>query len=93
MVVFVLQPTQASWRIVFFIAAAIYVFCCTFYNIFASGQRQAWDNPANDESNALKKRNKKAGVEADPEDGQTNGNAQNGHTISNGNTNITESRH
>lgn len=38
-----------QWKIVFFIAAGIYIFCATFYNIFASGERQPWDNPANDE--------------------------------------------
>lgn len=37
-----------QWKIVFFIAAGVYIFCATFFNIFASGERQAWDNPAND---------------------------------------------
>ena len=32
----------------FYIAAIIYIFCCLFYLIFASGKRQAWDNPEND---------------------------------------------
>lgn len=40
---------MARWRIVFCIAAAVYIFCATFYNIFGSGERQAWDNPLNDE--------------------------------------------
>lgn len=44
-----LQPTIAAWRNVFFISAAVYVFCATFYNIFGSGKRQKWDNPDNDE--------------------------------------------
>lgn len=43
------KPTQAQWRIVFFIAAFVYIICCTFYTIFASGERQKWDNPDNDE--------------------------------------------
>lgn len=40
---------MAQWQVVFFIAAIIYVFCATFYNIFGSGERQPWDNPLNDE--------------------------------------------
>lgn len=43
------KPTMGQWQIVFFIAAAVYLFCGTFFNIFASGERQFWDNPANDE--------------------------------------------
>lgn len=43
------QPTIAQWRIVFVIAACVYIFTATFYNIFASGTRQPWDNPDNDE--------------------------------------------
>lgn len=43
------KPTQASWRIVFFIAAFVYIICCTFYLVFGSGNRQKWDNPDNDE--------------------------------------------
>ncbi|XP_050096909.1 putative inorganic phosphate cotransporter isoform X1 [Anopheles aquasalis] len=43
------KPTIAQWRIVFVIAACVYIFTATFYNIFASGQRQFWDNPENDE--------------------------------------------
>lgn len=40
---------MAQWKIVFFIAAGVYVFCATFYNIFGSGERQPWDNPATDD--------------------------------------------
>lgn len=43
------KPTIAQWRIVFVIAACVYIFTATFYNIFASGTRQPWDNPDNDE--------------------------------------------
>lgn len=39
------EPTHAQWRIVFFIASGVYIFCATFYNIFGSGKRQPWDNP------------------------------------------------
>lgn len=39
---------MGQWQIVFFIAAFVYIFCATFYNIFGSGERQWWDNPAND---------------------------------------------
>lgn len=39
---------MAAWRNVFFISAAVYIVCATFYNIFASGKRQPWDNPEND---------------------------------------------
>lgn len=38
------KPTIASWQVVFFIAAFVYIFCATFYNIFGSGKRQPWDN-------------------------------------------------
>ncbi|KAJ2948913.1 hypothetical protein O0L34_g5846 [Tuta absoluta] len=54
------RPTQAQWRIVFYIAAAVYIFCATFYNLFGSGVRQEWDNPADDEANAKKAAVKKA---------------------------------
>lgn len=40
---------MAQWQKVFFIAAAVYIACATFYLVFASGERQAWDNPLNDE--------------------------------------------
>lgn len=39
---------MAQWRKVFFIAAAVYIACGTFYSLFSSGDRQAWDNPLND---------------------------------------------
>uniref|UniRef100_U5ETM3 Putative inorganic phosphate cotransporter n=1 Tax=Corethrella appendiculata TaxID=1370023 RepID=U5ETM3_9DIPT len=42
------KPTMGQWQIVFFIAAGIYLFCATFYNVFGTGKRQPWDNPAND---------------------------------------------
>lgn len=62
------KPTIAQWRIVFLIAAAVYIVCATFYNIFATGERQPWDNPeldnqnfhtpkAVDNENGVKKRN------------------------------------
>ncbi|XP_013195802.1 putative inorganic phosphate cotransporter isoform X2 [Amyelois transitella] len=54
------RPTQAQWRIVFYIAGGVYIFCATFYNIFGSGQRQEWDNPAQDEAIAKKAADKKA---------------------------------
>ncbi|KOB78506.1 Inorganic phosphate co-transporter [Operophtera brumata] len=54
------RPTQAQWRKVFYIAGGIYIFCATFYNLFGSGRRQEWDNPANDEANAKKAADKKA---------------------------------
>ena len=40
---------MGQWRKVFFIAAFIYIFCAFFYIIFASGERQAWDDPQLDE--------------------------------------------
>lgn len=43
---------MAQWRIVFCIAAAVYAFCATFYNIFGSGVRQPWDNPLLDDVDA-----------------------------------------
>jgi MFS transporter, ACS family, solute carrier family 17 (sodium-dependent inorganic phosphate cotransporter), member 5 len=45
---------------VFYIAGGVYIFCATFYNLFASGRRQDWDNPAHDEANAKKIAAKKA---------------------------------
>lgn len=51
-VVFSFQPTIAQWQKVFFIAAGIYIAAGTFYNLFASGQRQPWDNPDNDEKDS-----------------------------------------
>lgn len=44
----------------FFIAAVIYVLCGTFYVIFGSGERQAWDDPSTDEEKAARKKKKKA---------------------------------
>lgn len=46
---FPFQPTQAKWRLVFMISAAVYIVCGIFYIIFGSGQRQPWDNPDKDE--------------------------------------------
>lgn len=40
---------MAQWQKVFFVAAAVYIACATFYLVFASGERQPWDNPLNDE--------------------------------------------
>lgn len=40
---------MGQWQIVFFIAAGIYIASATFYILFGSGERQAWDNPLNDE--------------------------------------------
>lgn len=37
--------SQARWRIVFITAAGVYAACCTFYLVFASGERQPWDQP------------------------------------------------
>lgn len=62
------KPTIAQWRYVFLIAAVVYFACATFYNVFASGQRQKWDNPelddqqyhtskAVDNENGLKEKN------------------------------------
>ncbi|KAK6625572.1 hypothetical protein RUM43_005871 [Polyplax serrata] len=45
------KPTQAQWRLVFFIAAGIYVACGLFYVFFSSGERQSWDDPSKDRSN------------------------------------------
>ncbi|GLV43230.1 picot [Carabus blaptoides fortunei] len=56
------NPTQAKWRIVFIAAALVYILCCTFYTIFASGERQPWDNPDEDESE--ENRRKSTDVEA-----------------------------
>ena len=52
------QPTQAQWRIVFFIAAGIYVACGSVYLLFSSGKRQKWDDPSMDKINEEKKSKK-----------------------------------
>ncbi|EDV44411.1 uncharacterized protein Dana_GF20342 [Drosophila ananassae] len=31
-------PTVENWRIVFYISAGVFIFCATFYNIFATGK-------------------------------------------------------
>ncbi|XP_014208881.1 putative inorganic phosphate cotransporter isoform X2 [Copidosoma floridanum] len=49
------QPSQANWRIVFLLCAVVYVFCATFYIIFASGERQSWDDPQKDKAISDKK--------------------------------------
>ncbi|XP_066933218.1 vesicular glutamate transporter 3-like [Clytia hemisphaerica] len=36
------HETQEEWRVVFFIAASIYLFGLLFYCIFASGEKQEW---------------------------------------------------
>ena len=45
MIIFSVQikPTIERWRIVFFIAAAIYVVDTVFYLIFASADEQSWN--------------------------------------------------
>jgi hypothetical protein len=48
MLCLILQPTQAAWRVVFFIAAGVYVVCGGIYVFLSSGERQKWDNPEND---------------------------------------------
>lgn len=48
-----MQPTMSQWQIVFFIAAGVYIGCATFYNLFGSAERQAWDNPLNDATAAI----------------------------------------
>ncbi|OWR51480.1 inorganic phosphate co-transporter, partial [Danaus plexippus plexippus] len=53
------NPSQAQWKKVFYIAGGVYIFCATFYNIFGSGRRQDWDNPAEDEAIAKKAAAKK----------------------------------
>lgn len=55
-----LQPTQAQWRKVFYIAAGVYIFCASFYNVFGAGHRQEWDNPAEDAALAEVAAEKKA---------------------------------
>lgn len=43
----------------FYIAGGIYIFAATFYNVFGSGRRQEWDNPAEDAALAKKAADKK----------------------------------
>lgn len=50
-----LQPSVAKWRIVFITASAVYAFCCTFYLLFASGDRQPWDKPQEEEKDKEQK--------------------------------------
>jgi len=46
------KPTQKRWGIVFITAGAVYIICCTVYNILGSGERQPWDNPETDPKRA-----------------------------------------
>ena len=39
------QGTQAEWRVVFYLAAAIYLFGAIFFGIFAAGEIQPWVKP------------------------------------------------
>ncbi|KAK4872492.1 hypothetical protein RN001_014521 [Aquatica leii] len=49
------QPTLRQWGKVFITAGGVYIAVGTFFAIFASGQRQPWDNPDNDEKIAQKR--------------------------------------
>ncbi|RZF32270.1 hypothetical protein LSTR_LSTR009459 [Laodelphax striatellus] len=54
---FIVTNKQASeWRMVFYIAGALYLFGAVFYGIFASGERQEW---AKDEAKEPKKMDEK----------------------------------
>ncbi|KAF5292856.1 hypothetical protein FQR65_LT11108 [Abscondita terminalis] len=44
------QPTLKQWGKVFITAGGVYIGVATIFAIFASGQRQPWDNPENDEA-------------------------------------------
>ncbi|XP_022918164.1 putative inorganic phosphate cotransporter isoform X2 [Onthophagus taurus] len=57
------EPSQAKWRIVFITAACVYAGCCTFYTIFASGERQSFDNPENDKKDEESAENGNANVQ------------------------------
>ncbi|KAK5639909.1 hypothetical protein RI129_010720 [Pyrocoelia pectoralis] len=48
------QPTLKQWGKVFITAGAVYIVVATVFVIFASGDRQPWDNPDNDEKNEQK---------------------------------------
>ncbi|XP_048729076.1 sialin-like isoform X2 [Ostrea edulis] len=39
------ENTRGQWQIVFYISAAIYVTGCLFFNVFAKGEEQSWNNP------------------------------------------------
>lgn len=43
----------------FVICAGIYILCATFYIIFGSGERQAWDNPEKDDEKSRRNDEKK----------------------------------
>ncbi|XP_034254262.1 putative inorganic phosphate cotransporter isoform X2 [Thrips palmi] len=47
------KPTQAAWRVVFFISAAVYAATACFYLVFASGDVQEWDDPDKDAYQAV----------------------------------------
>jgi ACS family sodium-dependent inorganic phosphate cotransporter-like MFS transporter 5 len=38
------NQTRHQWQIIFYIAAAIFVFGAVFFVIFGSGERQHWDH-------------------------------------------------
>ena len=39
---FLFYQTAEEWRVVFYLAAAIYLAGAVFYGLFASGERQPW---------------------------------------------------
>lgn len=45
------KQTRAEWQIVFYIAAAIYLFGAVFFIIFASGELQPWSMVEQGEDN------------------------------------------
>lgn len=57
------QPTQAAWREVFFIAAAVYMVGATIYLVFASGVRQPWDDKRLINENRSRRRTQDASAE------------------------------
>ncbi|XP_043269781.1 putative inorganic phosphate cotransporter isoform X2 [Venturia canescens] len=58
------KPTQAKWRMVFMLSAAVYIGCSLFYIIFGSGERQFWDNPEKDEERKKKPKDAEAGIKS-----------------------------
>ncbi|XP_060523968.1 putative inorganic phosphate cotransporter [Cylas formicarius] len=49
------QTDGSSWKIIFFVAAGVYVITSTLYAIFASASRQSWDSPMKPNMERIKK--------------------------------------
>ncbi|KAG5896185.1 hypothetical protein JTB14_016960 [Gonioctena quinquepunctata] len=52
------ETDKTQWRIIFLVAAILYMTPNIFFLLFASGEKQPWDSPDADEANATEERRK-----------------------------------